>query len=186
MAETLTQTKHDVWSDPAKIRFLRELIVAHVNLNRQVDRFKNSDGRVSMRAVTSRDDVRVWLNAREAKQGLHHQMQRVTERFTDQYLRLGVNVLARESNWECVGDYLLTPEQERRPIERGQWHGIFGATGAICLAARFSEQSIMVDYNGIALEARPDVHPQEVYAGWLEAAQDKRDSATVSYFQDVV
>lgn len=186
MSEALTEDRRDFWSDPAKLRFLREVIVDHVYLHRQIDRFKNGDGRVSMRAVTSRSDVSAWLNAREVKRVLDRQMHGMAKRFTDRYLSSGVDTLARESNWENVGDYLLTPEQERRPIERGQWYDVFGTTGAVCLAARFSGQSVMVNYNGIVLESRPDTRPQDVYAGWLEAVQERQEEARVSYFQDVV
>lgn len=186
MPEVLTETRKDVWSDPAKLRFFRELIVSHVHLQRQIDRFKNSDGRVSMRAVTRRDDVNTWLSSRDAKRSLNNRTLRVTERVADRYLRSGVRILTSESNWDSVGDYLLTPESERHPIEGGYWQDVVSAIGAVSLVSRFSGQSVMINYNGTAIEGRSDIHPKEVYTSWLEAIQDEREAARVAHLQSVV
>ena len=152
----------EVWSSPEKLNYLNEVILEKLCVEEHI-RASIVYGFGSDRPVYINKSE---LSARDAVISVNNRIVSIVERLKDPYLAYGVATLSFYDTWQKFGKFLMTPEEQRRPIDH-HWGDLWSACGSVCLAARFSGQEIMIDFNDDVLSARPDTFPAALAEDYL-------------------
>lgn len=170
---------NDIWSNSEKLNYLSTVVRRTVDLERQARARYSRD---SHRTLVEKDGDFIDISYHDVVIGARKRVFSVADRLQDPYLQEGIALLAHPDNWQAIGDFLLTPKDERKPIE-GYWDTLQAACGAACLGARFSNQEIMLDFNGEVIAAQPDTMPGALYEQYIHNMDIRRQTAQAALQQ---
>lgn len=182
MSERLTiQQRADPWSNPQKLNYIRGAVLKNVQLRRKIQWDASYRRELTDPVYFYRDSVRLAgvnnVSVQPARQGAENQLDSLVNRLKDPYLQYGVAALVR--TWDKIGDYLLTPVESRDPLKTSGWENIYGACGALCLAARFSGQDVQAEFNGVILEGTPVSRPHQLEDTYWEESNTLYRAVTI-------
>lgn len=173
------KSANDIWSNSEKLEYLGTAVRRAVALERMAWERRSQD---SGRTLIWKNGDFIDVSYHDVVIGARKRVFSIANRLQDPYLQEGVAFLAHPDNWQAIGDFLLTPKDARKPIN-GYWDTLQAACGAACLAARFSEQGIMLDFNGEVLTAQPDTLPGDLWTQYIHNMDIRRQAARVALQQ---